>query len=835
MIAPTLVLLLAAALALAPAAVSAALVSDTFTSAALSPVWRFENGAGDAGTTATADGSGAVLALAEGVEHDLWAPNTAAMLLQDLSGGPGNLGSGDVAVTVKWDTMPDLSEKFHDQGIVMLLGGDNERLLRAGVYTSGTSRATAFFMLQFGGARLISNIDLDNGLEAPSWQQVRVSGSTGTASFHVSYDGVSWQPAADRSFGRAQGFDAALVSSAGVYAGNPGTNPAHCAVADYFDVDGSILAAGGDTDAPVDGTCPDGGGGDPTPGPAPVVDFFYGPVLEFGARGLAQRWLNVLGSVTGAAGATATWSLDGGGAQPLALSDGNRRLLVDGDFNIELDSEALAPGDHTVTVTASAPGTAAASASVTVRVLGPGLPTPAREDFDEWDRRAASLVVDGRWDEASAQEAGYDRLLVAGSQEWDWDGLAVDAEASVGALSGTATGGLGLAVGWQGHEARGSDPVRLGWPAQILGWVRVRESRSAGTEFLAYAGAAGGLGGERVGPTGSFPSVPEGTRLHYRLTSARAPGDASGLCAVELRVWEAVPGAEAPAAPTLGPVSVPCRDGSVLLVAYNIFADWHYVETSAYAPPAPAACTLVGDEFDADGAPGAQWSFQDPNGQSSATVSGGSLLIDVPASASAFDHDLWDHPTRNGAPRLLQPTANGDVTVDVRFASRPTEDAQLQGVLLGESLGNVLRFGVYSGSGGSVNAFVGEIDDDASSIFNQRLPDDAVPPYLRVERVGSVFTYSTSLDGVNYTAHVSFFNGMVVNEAGVYGGVTRDARESGFTAEVDYFRVSCAPPEPALVTVTADCECDFVTGSSDGGRTVSIVFGQMVGACPGGR
>src|SRR5262249_27103911 len=92
---------------------------------------------------------------------------------------------------------------------------------------------------------------------------------------------------------------------------------------------------------------------DPNPG-APNITIWYGDEQSFGLRGLPQPWINVLGNVSDADGvASITYSLNG--AAPVAMSMGpdKKRLAQLGDFNVELDHNALVQGTNIVLLTAT--------------------------------------------------------------------------------------------------------------------------------------------------------------------------------------------------------------------------------------------------------------------------------------------------------------------------------------------------------------------------------------------------------------------------------------------------------------------------------------------------
>ena len=72
------------------------------------------------------------------------------------------------------------------------------------------------------------------------------------------------------------------------------------------------------------------------------ITFWYGPVQRFGHLGQPQRWINVLGHIADPDRIeTATFSVNGGEEQPLALGGDLHRLARPGDFNVELSWEVV--------------------------------------------------------------------------------------------------------------------------------------------------------------------------------------------------------------------------------------------------------------------------------------------------------------------------------------------------------------------------------------------------------------------------------------------------------------------------------------------------------------
>ena len=175
----------------------------------------------------------------------------------------------------------------------------------------------------------------------------------------------------------------------------------------------AFLAAG-----PAFGTQDDG----------PTIDVWYGAQQTFGKLGHPQRWINVLGNVSDSDGvATLAFTLNGGERRLLAVGPDQRRLLHDGDFNIEIDRGELRSGDNVVELFAADSDGATSSTRIDVAFV-PDSEWP-REYSIDWSTVSsvgdAVEILDGRWViedgglRTDPAHVGYDRLVAIGDTTWD--------------------------------------------------------------------------------------------------------------------------------------------------------------------------------------------------------------------------------------------------------------------------------------------------------------------------------------------------------------------------------------------------------------------------------
>ena len=79
------------------------------------------------------------------------------------------------------------------------------------------------------------------------------------------------------------------------------------------------------------------------------------------------------------------------------------------------------------------------------------------------------------------------------------------------------------------------------------------------------------------------------------------------------------------------------------------------------------------------------WTFVDPLADSSVSLDGGFLAIEVSAPVS---HDVW--VSGNRAPRLMQPVEDRDFRIEAKFDSIPSQKYQMQGLLVEQDVGNFI-------------------------------------------------------------------------------------------------------------------------------------------------
>lgn len=181
-----------------------------------------------------------------------------------------------------------------------------------------------------------------------------------------------------------------------------------------------------------------------------------------------------------------------------------------------------------------------------------------------------------------------------------------------------------------------------------------------------------------------------------------------------------------------------------------------------------------GDEIDP------VWNIVDPVGDTTFTLTGSSLVFDIPEGPS---HDLWEE--RDFAPRLLQNVGNDDLDVVIGFESVPTTQFQGQGLLFYEDENNWIRYSAEHDGTRSRVAVYQMIDGDAQQVQRKNLPGIATR-FLRVVRSGDTWVFERSYNGTRYFSLPEINLDINMNQMGIVT-TTHGSVAPAFAAEVDFF------------------------------------------------
>jgi len=309
-------------------------------------------------------------------------------------------------------------------------------------------------------------------------------------------------------------------------------------------------------------------------GDGPLIDLWHEGTLTIGANGTTQPWANVLGNVSDSDGvAELSYTLNLGSSRRLNLGPDERRLQDKGDFNADIATSALRPGDNSVVLTATDSLGHRTTLSTTVRLVtgaGPGVPYTL-EWSDGLPVQQQATVVDGDWRvvdrELRTTQVGYDRLVALGDVSWrDYEVSVPVSVRSIGPKAGTTSGAalLGLGLRWQGHNGSGSSsqPAWKFFPVGAYVWCK----------FHHYGPRLEILGNDndpyvRVPP--DPPTVDFGVRY---IMKARVETLTDGTSRYAYKMWpQSQP---EPAGWALDVVDTGPATGSVVLIAHHVDASF---------------------------------------------------------------------------------------------------------------------------------------------------------------------------------------------------------------------------------------------------------------------
>jgi regulation of enolase protein 1 (concanavalin A-like superfamily) len=500
---------------------------DFFNDSSPKSFWRFLDPVGD--VTLDMTGTNAEFIIPAGTEHDLYKnKHDAPRLLQSVS-------NSDFEIEVKFESTPGILNQL--QGIIVQ--ESDTKYMRFGFYSTNSARFIFAAYVNGSNASNITNPGINIGNDVASYLRVNRTGDNWTYSY--STDGVNYSTVVTSHTQQI------TVTEVGFYGGNAGSNPNYIASADYFwnTSDTGFM----DTDSP--GVTP------------PNITVWYGDNQTFGNKGNPQQFANIMGNVADINGINSlSYKLNGGISNTLNIGPDGKRLLSNGDFNIEIDIADLNDGVNTIEITAEDALSAIATKSVTLNYQSGNIwPLPYTIDYsaisDIEDINQVVNVVDGLWqltpDGIRTVAAGYDRLLVAGDKTWSTN---MEVEVPITVHSATSSSGIGFALGWQGHT--GSASPRLDWPLQAIGWVR-NPHNNPYLEIYTYPGSQ---------QASQNVSMSLNTKYRLKIRSESINANDSRF---KVKFWE--DGTQEPSSYNLT-ADIPTRNGSILMITHRSDVTW---------------------------------------------------------------------------------------------------------------------------------------------------------------------------------------------------------------------------------------------------------------------
>ncbi|MFZ3168839.1 MAG: PGF-pre-PGF domain-containing protein [Candidatus Methanoperedens sp.] len=251
---------------------------------------------------------------------------------------------------------------------------------------------------------------------------------------------------------------------------------------------------------------------------------------------------------------------------------------------------------------------------------------------------------------------------------------------------------------------------------------------------------------------------------------------------------------------------------------YSVILLWLLFILSAHT-----AVAITSDDFNSLALNESLWMKVDPLNDSSFTmVSTGtpeaSLYITIPAGTS---HDALGI---NNMPRIMQSASNTDFEIEVKFQSVLNKSLQIEGILIEQDGNNFIRFDFYS-DGIDTRIYAGyNIDGSPTSrITNTKIKSNvsnsSIPLYMRVKRVGDMWTQNYSFDGVYWITSKSFNHTLTVTSVGLSVG-NAGTPAPAFAGVIDYFFNTSSPLIPEDLNETIVPTINIWYGNSQ-------TFGQI--------
>ena len=211
-----------------------------------------------------------------------------------------------------------------------------------------------------------------------------------------------------------------------------------------------------------------------------------------------------------------------------------------------------------------------------------------------------------------------------------------------------------------------------------------------------------------------------------------------------------------------------------------------------FSTSGPDFSGIVSDDFFAPALDPNTWTFIDPIGDASYGMTGTQITLTVPEGS---DHSVWI--TGNRSARIMQPAADENFELEVKFESPVTLRYQQQGMIVEEDADSFLRLEFYSNGGTTYILAISFANGTPTTHVNSVIPG-AQKSYMRVKRIGDTWIMSYSLDGLEWFGAGSFNAALLVSSVGVYAANESDSGQNqpAHTAIVDYFFNTASPVIP---------------------------------------
>ena len=221
------------------------------------------------------------------------------------------------------------------------------------------------------------------------------------------------------------------------------------------------------------------------------INVWYGEMQEFGQLGRSQRWLNILGNISGSNQVKDVfYILNDRVSDSLALGCDLHRLAMPGDFNVELSWDEVVEGLNRLRIVVTTYEDLKFVKSVQFKVHKcKKWEIPYQVNFAEVKNlQDVVQIVDGHWrlveDGVRTQQKYYDRVLTMGDSTWkNYEALVSltihDWTPSEPGPPTYNVSHFGVAMRWRGHHQDGRQPSRKWFPLGAQGEFLLKEHRDS--------------------------------------------------------------------------------------------------------------------------------------------------------------------------------------------------------------------------------------------------------------------------------------------------------------------------------------------------------------------
>ncbi len=237
----------------------------------------------------------------------------------------------------------------------------------------------------------------------------------------------------------------------------------------------------------------------------------------------------------------------------------------------------------------------------------------------------------------------------------------------------------------------------------------------------------------------------------------------------------------------------------------------------------------VTDNFNT-GSLNGMWTLVAPAGGSTSQT-GTKLSLVVPAAAN---HDSNFASTDNTV-RIKQTVGQGDFTAIAKFDTIPSSQYQLEGIVARVSDSNFVRLSIESNGSGVQTNLTTVVSNTATQIASTSITGASGSIWLRLQRAGSLWTQSYSIDGTAFTTVGSVSQAYTIAELDLWAGNynATSASAPAWTAQVDSFVSTAGGGTPSGSPAGPHTNSGPITlTSADNGRTIENVhYSSSSGPC----